>query len=690
MDPLLDSLPHLLLLLGALVAAALAWAVHRRASLHRPLAGIAFRDLFGNGIINSDGAMWKIQRKAGASFFSPRNIKRWVEEVFPLHMTRLHAVLARAAAANVVVNVQELVLEFTLRVFLDIAYGITVGPDEELPADVRAFGDAFDAATAGIEYRFFAPWWKVEEMVTTRGSEMAKNVRIVKDFGNNIVAMRRKAMAQEAGGAAGADDYDHQDLLSLFIECARRTEESDEPTIDTVGMPRQTVSPCDLSLNVTLSQNETILDSRMNYLWLFDTPAVNGSRILNFRSPGMTDWLIEPEGQTSLVLGTEFMRFAAAAAPGTVIELFVGNADPGINALPLNLDYPFSSLDGNGIQFGNWTVGPFGRTLMLTTPISPSDHFDMTFLFTGLHLPALPAGLTAKGVQIQLLEYNTSIPQFNASGFVPDLQTNYLMDVTPLGLDIGLFYCVMVTFEANPVDRWISPWFRMSAHLGLQARVAGFDSNGNPSELPLSAAPSLTDGRDPNLFPWPILSAVWSFTGTPVSNLFGDPIDPSNVTISIALENPIAEARSTGVGMDQRALKPDSPFVIQGPTDDIADRAGLFSVYQDAQGQSLRQTRIGPGAMTATFSNMPSVEIGCTMPSNLPSSGPYRILATWKTGSVISGLSSDRFLVNLDSAPANAMSVTLLPLPEKIAADIKMTIVVANPTGQIISATTQS
>ncbi|KAJ3144103.1 hypothetical protein HDU89_008977 [Geranomyces variabilis] len=333
----------------------------------------------------------------------------------------------------------------------------------------------------------------------------------------------------------------------------------------------------------------------MNYLWLFDTPAVNGSRILNFRSPGMTDWLIEPEGQTSPALGTEFMRFAAAAVPGTVIELFVGNADPGINALPLNLDYPFSSVDGNGIQFGNWTIGPFGRTLMLTTPISPNDHFDMTinwgrwrldvnfqyyavgntvpswppvysvqFLFTGLHLPALPAGLTAKGVQIQLLEYNTSIPQLRASGFVPDLQTNYLMDVTPLGLDIGLFYCVMVTFEANPVDRWISPWFRMSAHLGLQARVAGFDSNGNPSELPLSAAPSLTDGRDHNLFPWPILSAVWSFTGTPVRNLFGDPIDPSNVTISTALENPIAEARSTGVGMDQRALKPDSPFVIQG------------------------------------------------------------------------------------------------------------------------------
>ncbi|KAJ3145294.1 hypothetical protein HDU89_007151, partial [Geranomyces variabilis] len=311
MDPILDSPPHLLLLLGALVAAALAWAVHRRASLYRLLAGIAFasegllplvghlpaillnfhqgpaffariaqrapsptvrihipflpaiiftsdplaieqvltkldtfakghffqsrsRDLFGNGIINSDGAMWKIQRKAGASFFSPRNIKRWVEEVFPLHMTRLHAVLARAAAANVVVNVQELVLEFTLRVFLDIAYGITVGPDEELPADVRAFGDAFDAATAGIEYRFFAPWWKVEEMVTTRGSEMAKNVKIVKDFGNNIVAMRRKAMAQEAGGAAGADDYDHQDLLSLFIECARRTEESEEPVTDDV------------------------------------------------------------------------------------------------------------------------------------------------------------------------------------------------------------------------------------------------------------------------------------------------------------------------------------------------------------------------------------------------------------------------------------------------------------------------
>ncbi|KAJ3005736.1 hypothetical protein HKX48_000494 [Thoreauomyces humboldtii] len=189
-------------------------------------------DLFGAGIINSDGTMWKIQRKAGAGFFSPRNVKRWVEEVFPRHMTRVHHLFSRAADSGDQVDVQEVMLDFTLRVFLDIAYGVVVGCDEDLPADVRAFGDAFDAATAGIEYRFFAPWWKVEEMATSRGKEMKRNIAIVKDFGKDLVARRRKAMEARTNGDGDASQFDDQDLLSLFIECARRTENTDEEVTD--------------------------------------------------------------------------------------------------------------------------------------------------------------------------------------------------------------------------------------------------------------------------------------------------------------------------------------------------------------------------------------------------------------------------------------------------------------------------
>lgn len=43
----------------------------------------------GNGIINADGDMWRIQRKAGLRFFSQANLKSFIDQVLPRYMPNL-------------------------------------------------------------------------------------------------------------------------------------------------------------------------------------------------------------------------------------------------------------------------------------------------------------------------------------------------------------------------------------------------------------------------------------------------------------------------------------------------------------------------------------------------------------------------------------------------------------------------
>lgn len=88
----------------------------------------AFHDLLGQGIFNSDGETWLIQRKTAALEFTTRTLRqamsRWVNRTIK---SRLWCILDKAAKDNIHVDLQDLLLRLTF----DNICGLTFGKDPQ-------------------------------------------------------------------------------------------------------------------------------------------------------------------------------------------------------------------------------------------------------------------------------------------------------------------------------------------------------------------------------------------------------------------------------------------------------------------------------------------------------------------------------------------------------------------------------
>ncbi|KAG0493689.1 hypothetical protein HPP92_004683 [Vanilla planifolia] len=116
-----------------------------------------FRDLLGNGIFNSDGETWLLQRKTAALEFTTRTLRsamsRWVSR--SIH-DRLLPILDTAAGDGAAIDLQDLLLRLTF----DNICGLTFGRDPETLAPglpENAFATAFDSATEASLQRFILP-----------------------------------------------------------------------------------------------------------------------------------------------------------------------------------------------------------------------------------------------------------------------------------------------------------------------------------------------------------------------------------------------------------------------------------------------------------------------------------------------------------------------------------------------------
>ncbi|KAL9614295.1 MAG: hypothetical protein Q9167_001178 [Letrouitia subvulpina] len=136
-------------------------------------------DLFGNGIINADGDLWKIQRKAGLRFFSNANLKTFIDDALPPILADKERALDDAARKLDVIDMQDFFLELTTRLMGKVAY------DMDMPASLP-FSKAFDYASAAIGDRFQNPFWRIKEFLL--GTSFRRAVVEVKHFGKTIVS----------------------------------------------------------------------------------------------------------------------------------------------------------------------------------------------------------------------------------------------------------------------------------------------------------------------------------------------------------------------------------------------------------------------------------------------------------------------------------------------------------------------
>ncbi|EXJ67418.1 uncharacterized protein A1O5_09431 [Cladophialophora psammophila CBS 110553] len=147
-------------------------------------------DLFGYGIINASGELWRAQRKAGLKFFSGTNLDIMIEDVLPeIYQASTRNVLSQAAQDRSAVDLQKIFHDLTTTVVGHMAY------DMEIDAS-SPFSKAFDHASSQIGLRFQNPLYRFTEIFT--GSSFRAALVEVKRFGRQIVSEARKRRAREA------------------------------------------------------------------------------------------------------------------------------------------------------------------------------------------------------------------------------------------------------------------------------------------------------------------------------------------------------------------------------------------------------------------------------------------------------------------------------------------------------------
>lgn len=165
-------------------------------------------DLFGGGIINSDGDLWKVQRKAGLSFLNVQNLQVLTDIALPKYLSQSINLLKQKGDDGTSVDLQTVFHEITSQLMGKMAYNMEMHADDE-------FTMAFEHASGATTSRFQNPLWFITEPFT--GSRFRKSLAVVKSYGNKIVqsAVKDRNLGKDVDGSK-LDDISGSLIQSLL------------------------------------------------------------------------------------------------------------------------------------------------------------------------------------------------------------------------------------------------------------------------------------------------------------------------------------------------------------------------------------------------------------------------------------------------------------------------------------------
>ncbi|OAA68064.1 cytochrome p450 monooxygenase [Niveomyces insectorum RCEF 264] len=209
-------------------------------------------DLFGHGIVNADGEVWRVQRKAGLGFLNTANLRVLTDMALPRYLAATLAQLRQHAASSssstatsstTPVDLQAVFHELTSRLMGKLAYNMEMHADD-------AFTVAFDLASGATTERFQNPLWFVTEPLLG-AADLRRALAVVKAFGRRIVASAvADRQAQHGGGA------------DIVQETGARTGTHDAGTRKVDEISGSLIQ----SLLDAISDHDVVADAALNYL----------------------------------------------------------------------------------------------------------------------------------------------------------------------------------------------------------------------------------------------------------------------------------------------------------------------------------------------------------------------------------------------------------------------------------------
>ncbi|KAG6743664.1 hypothetical protein POTOM_052365 [Populus tomentosa] len=169
-------------------------------------------DFLGRGIFNSDGELWRVQRKTASYAFSTNSLRNFVmENVEDEISTRLVPILAKATKTKQVVDLQDILERFAFDNTCKVAFNVDpacLGGDRTSGGEfMRAFEDAATLSFGRFMYGL-PVFWKINRFFNV-GTEktLRESVKIVHEFADEMIRSRMEQKTEK----------NDEDLLSRFI-----------------------------------------------------------------------------------------------------------------------------------------------------------------------------------------------------------------------------------------------------------------------------------------------------------------------------------------------------------------------------------------------------------------------------------------------------------------------------------------
>ncbi|KAI3994929.1 hypothetical protein MKX01_041338 [Papaver californicum] len=199
-----------------------------KTNFHNYPKGEAFHaymeELLGDGIFNSDGEMWKQQRKTSSLEFASGNLRNFSTTVFRDCALILSGILHQASICGKEIDIQELLLRTTLDSICKVGFGVDIGTlAHELPEN--RFAKAFDYASSNVAYRFVNPLWRIKRYFNV-GSEalFVQSIQVIDEFTYNLIHKRKAELREVAKSNDNNGNIVKHDILSRFIELSENPE----------------------------------------------------------------------------------------------------------------------------------------------------------------------------------------------------------------------------------------------------------------------------------------------------------------------------------------------------------------------------------------------------------------------------------------------------------------------------------
>ena len=244
-------------------------------------------DLFGHGIVNADGDVWRVQRKAGLAFLNTANIRILTDIALPKHLEQILVLLGQSADAEEEkeVDLQAVFHELTSCIMGKMAYNMEMHADDN-------FTMAFDFASEKTTERFQNPLWPVTEAVSGLAgrvgggaAELRRSLAIVKAFGRRIVSTAVADKQTHHGhGHPGSTDKDKVEevsgsLIQSLLESISDQDIVADAALNYLSAGRDTVAQALTWTFYMLMKNPRIVDRiRREVQQVLDKEGGGGSR----------------------------------------------------------------------------------------------------------------------------------------------------------------------------------------------------------------------------------------------------------------------------------------------------------------------------------------------------------------------------------------------------------------------------